>query len=345
MSIPYISIIVPVYNVEKYLKRCIDSLLNQTLKNIEIILVDDESPDNCPKICNEYKTIDSRIKVIHKKNEGLGFARNSGIEIATGEFIAFVDSDDTIHPQMYEDLYNTTRKYNLDAAYCSINRMLDEHTIIKFKETDELKIFVAENICKDFMANMIAPMPEFHSDVKYHMSSCRAIYSLQLIKCNDIKFGSERKVLSEDILFNIDYLKKSTGVALIPKYYYNYWKNEGSLTNSYVKNRMLKSENLYNIIKEKLIDSHLYQECYLNLNRLFLFMTRIALVNEIIFNKNNKKKKSNIKLICNHPILEKILKDYPYKKLPIKHRLFFLLLKFKMYFAIRIILKIQEYIK
>lgn len=90
-----VSIIVPIYNVEKYLCRCMDSLLNQTLKDIEIIMVDDGSPDNCPQMCDEYAKKDSRVKVIHKKNAGLGEARNSGLKIISGKFVAFVDSDDS----------------------------------------------------------------------------------------------------------------------------------------------------------------------------------------------------------------------------------------------------------
>ncbi|MDR2834406.1 MAG: glycosyltransferase, partial [Streptococcaceae bacterium] len=90
MNTPKISIIVPVYNVEKYLPQCMDSLLNQTLTNIEIILVDDGSPDNCPAMCDEYAKQDNRVKVVHKENGGLGYARNSGLEIANGEYITFV---------------------------------------------------------------------------------------------------------------------------------------------------------------------------------------------------------------------------------------------------------------
>ena len=95
-----ISIIVPIYNVQKYLDRCMKTLLNQTYRNIEIILVDDESPDECPKMCEEYAKIDQRVKVIHKKNGGLGFARNSGLEIAQGKYIIFVDSDDYVTENM-----------------------------------------------------------------------------------------------------------------------------------------------------------------------------------------------------------------------------------------------------
>ena len=97
-----VSIIIPVYNVEKYLDKCIQSAINQTLQDIEIILVDDESPDNCPQMCDDYAKRDGRIKVVHKKNGGLGFARNSGLEIATGEYVTFLDSDDFVDLDTYE---------------------------------------------------------------------------------------------------------------------------------------------------------------------------------------------------------------------------------------------------
>ena len=111
-----ISIIVPIYNVEDYLKRCIDSILGQTYKNLEVILVDDGSPDKCGKI------IDSRIKVIHKKNGGLSSARNNGLDIATGDFIGFVDSDDYIERNMYESLIEALNNNNADIATCGIIR-------------------------------------------------------------------------------------------------------------------------------------------------------------------------------------------------------------------------------
>ena len=114
-----ISVIVPVYNVEKYLSGCIESIVNQTYKNLEIILVDDGSPDRCGAICDEYAKKDERIKVIHKKNGGLSSARNAGIEISNGEYIAFVDSDDYIGRDMYEVLYNNIKKYNCDISICN----------------------------------------------------------------------------------------------------------------------------------------------------------------------------------------------------------------------------------
>lgn len=121
-----ISIIVPIYNVQKYIRRCIESILTQTYRNLEIILVDDGSTDACPQICDEYAVEDSRIKVIHKENGGLSDARNAGIEIATGEYIGFVDSDDYILPQMYEILYKACLDYDVAIAMCG-RKVIDEN--------------------------------------------------------------------------------------------------------------------------------------------------------------------------------------------------------------------------
>lgn len=118
-----ISIIVPVYNVERYLERCIESLLQQTYKELEIILVDDGSPDNCPAICDFYAQKDVRIRVIHKKNGGLSDARNAGTRCATGAYIGFIDSDDFVEPDMFEKLYKAIKKENADIAVCGFERV------------------------------------------------------------------------------------------------------------------------------------------------------------------------------------------------------------------------------
>lgn len=117
-----ISVIVPIYKVEKYLNRCIDSIIGQTYTNLEIILVDDGSPDKCPKICDEWAKKDQRIKVIHKKNGGLSDARNAGMKIVTGDYIAFVDSDDWIHVQMYQRMVHLLEKTDADVCECNIKK-------------------------------------------------------------------------------------------------------------------------------------------------------------------------------------------------------------------------------
>lgn len=124
-----ISVIVPIYNVEDYLSKCIESVINQTYKNLEIILVDDGSPDNCPKICDEYAQTDSRIKVVHKPNGGLSDARNAGLDIATGEYIGFIDSDDYIDEHMYEEMLSAIENADADLCICGYDRVDDDGKI------------------------------------------------------------------------------------------------------------------------------------------------------------------------------------------------------------------------
>lgn len=126
MNNSLISIIVPVYKVEPYLHKCVDSILAQTYQNLEIILVDDGSPDNCGAICDEYAAKDSRVKVIHKENGGLSDARNAGLDICTGEYIAFVDSDDWIEPHMYQRLYELIQQFDADIAYGGISNDIEQ---------------------------------------------------------------------------------------------------------------------------------------------------------------------------------------------------------------------------
>lgn len=123
MEMPLVSVIVPVYKVEPYLHRCVDSILAQTYHNLEIILVDDGSPDNCGKICDEYARKDKRIKVIHKKNGGQSEARNVGLDVAKGEYVTFIDSDDWIHNQYIEILYNDIIQANADVSMCTFVRI------------------------------------------------------------------------------------------------------------------------------------------------------------------------------------------------------------------------------
>ena len=128
-----ISVVVPVYNVEKYLKACVDSIINQTYSNLEIILVDDGSTDESGKLCDKYLDVDRRIKVIHKKNGGLADARNTGMKYAKGEYIGFVDSDDYIHPEFYENLHRMITKENANIAECEFLR-IDVQDIERAKE-------------------------------------------------------------------------------------------------------------------------------------------------------------------------------------------------------------------
>lgn len=135
-----ISVIVPIYNVENYLERCVVGIINQTYKNLEIILVDDGSPDNCPKMCDDFAKKDSRIRVVHKKNGGLSDARNAGMKIASGECIVFVDSDDYIHCNMIDKMYGVMLKDGSEVVSCGVKWVDEKGTVISESKVDKNEI-------------------------------------------------------------------------------------------------------------------------------------------------------------------------------------------------------------
>ena len=142
---PLISVIVPIYNVEQYLENCINSILNQTYRNLEVILVDDGSPDNCGKICDRYSDKDPRIKVIHKLNGGLSDARNKGIDTAEGEYLTFVDSDDTILPEMIDKLYQRIVIDQSDLAFCGYQQVNQKGDVLS-------EVYLEDNLLYGFDA-------------------------------------------------------------------------------------------------------------------------------------------------------------------------------------------------
>lgn len=167
-----ISIIVPCYNVEKYLPKCIDSILSQTYKNIEIFLIDDGSPDNCGNICDKYSEKDARIKVIHKENGGLSDARNVAINIATGDFITFVDSDDYVAEDYIETLYKLIVKYDADTSITLHNSFLEGTSPTDQKDTLYEKVYTSEGAIIDMFYQK-------HFDT----SAWGKMYKKELFKC------------------------------------------------------------------------------------------------------------------------------------------------------------------
>lgn len=142
-----ISVIIPVYKVEKYLDRCVESVVNQTYRNLEIILVDDGSPDNCPQMCDEWAQKDERIKVIHKQNGGLSDARNFGIDASTGKYLTFVDSDDLISKNAVQRLYELKKQNNADISMCSFKNFSNENELVKSKhETPKITILKGKSV-------------------------------------------------------------------------------------------------------------------------------------------------------------------------------------------------------
>lgn len=325
---PKISIVVPVYNVENYLDRCMDSLLHQTLKDIEIILVNDGSPDNSPAMCDEYARRDARVKVVHKENAGLGMARNSGLEIATGEYVAFVDSDDFVDLNMYELLFDEAKIKQLDILFCGFYTYKDNAIV---KACSEVSVYTqySGQECQDVLLGMINNCGDKRYIVKYEMSVWHSIYKLDLIRQNNIQFCSEREFFSEDIIFHTDVIVKCSTIGFIPNKLYYYCYNESSLTKIYRDDRIKRHEILFHELKRR-IQEHQYMFDLRALNHLYLLKVRYDITIIASFDFKAEKAKKYISKIIGENSVKTLIKKIPWKEIPLRYVLFFLLVKFRM---------------
>jgi len=257
---PSVSVIVPVYNVESYLPKCVNSLVKQTLPDIEIILVDDGSPDNCGKICDEFSEQDKRIKVIHQKNGGPSQARNAGLEKASGEYIAFVDSDDWCEPDMFEKMYKTGCTYNSDIVVSGtiIDYANDNYRIAK--QFDNNQYFST----KAGIAKAIIMMDE-----KGVFNTCwNKFYKRDVIARNNLVFKLEYTT-GEDFLFNCECFKYIQSLSLMMEAFYHYVRcDEETLVAKYRKN-LYEQVNYFNAVRKEVYDyydmkSKEDQRCYAN---------------------------------------------------------------------------------
>ena len=214
---PLLSIVVPVYKVEPYLEKCVNSILAQTYSNLEIILIDDGSPDNCGKICDDFTQKDSRVFVIHKSNGGLSSARNAGIEIAHGEYIGFVDSDDTIEPDMYEKLHHAIQRDKTDLAVCAVNYVYEDGKILK-----------KPGLGKDAIFHFPQAMVEMNLHRLFDMATWSKLYHRNLF--DGLRFPVGK--LSEDYYVMFRILDRAQKISYVDATCYNYLQRKNSVTRS-----------------------------------------------------------------------------------------------------------------
>lgn len=222
-----VSVIVPIYKAAAYLPECVDSLIAQTYQNLEILLIDDGSPDESGAIADAYAAKDPRIKVFHKENGGVSSARNLGIQNATGEYIAFVDSDDHVVPNMYELLMAAADKYDADQACCNINNIYADH-IKQECHAFGNRVLFDEEIYKELTCSLL--LPEAAKKASLLQSPCNKLYRRSIITENEILFVTGINY-GEDWLFNVNFYRYARCVAFICEHLYNYNRvTEGSLS-------------------------------------------------------------------------------------------------------------------
>lgn len=341
MSEPNVSVVVPVYKAEKYLSRCLDSLQNQTLEDIEIILVDDESPDDSPRLCDEASSQDSRIKVVHKQNEGAGKARNSGLAYATGKYVAFADADDYVSYDMYETLYNVAEKYSSDLVMSGtvfvggnmFSQVGDKEVKSDFPCDTH---FETVQQLQELKLGIIGALPDADYDSKYGMSVWKNLFRRDIIADNNLTFESEREMLSEDALFMVDYISCITKATGISGAYYNYCRNEDSVSKSYKADRIDKALEFMKQAERRYATDIAPEVYNLYLGRFWQAFCRVLCTQEIMYAEENgvghKELRSRLKAICTNPVTERVLRTYPFFKLPVKQALFAFTVKYKLYY-------------
>ncbi len=237
-----VSVIVPIFKVEKYLDRCISSILNQTYKNLEIILVDDGSPDNCPKLCDEYARQDKRVRVIHKENGGLSDARNAGIDIATGDFLTFIDSDDCVSNFFVEKLLNLSKSNNAEIVSCGIQRFKENIAV------EQNEISISQYTKKEALINT------FRSTDYEFIVAWGKLYKKELFETIRYPLGK----IHEDEFICHRLFNKTNNLVVTSEKLYFYFINSESITGVGYKlkriNYLEALEDRVRFFKEKYID-------------------------------------------------------------------------------------------
>ena len=337
-----ISVIVPVYKVEAYLENCLNSVCAQTYRNLEIILVDDGSPDNCGAICEEYAKRDNRIQVIHKQNAGLGMARNSGLEVATGKYVVFVDSDDWMDTDMVEKLVSAAQEQSADMVICGYhmvpqNGASTERPVCKTLERYE----GSEQIVQEILAPIIGPKWVNGVEDVQEMCVWTNLYSMDIIRKYNLRFVTEREYLSEDFFFNISYITKTKTIVRIPEQLYSYRFNDTSLSNTFRANRMNLLNNLIGRGIELLRDEGVYELLADRLKRTYIKKVRHGLFHVSQANITPKEKRMQYEQTVHCEMLRTVLSDYPKCEVPARERILVALLEKQQVTLTRIYLELQ----
>ncbi|MDO5472602.1 MAG: glycosyltransferase family 2 protein [Akkermansia sp.] len=319
---PLVSIVVPIYKVESYLARCVDSLLTQTYKNIEIILVDDGSPDNCPSIADSYAAQHLNIQVIHKANGGISSARKEGWRAAKGEYILFIDSDDYVEPTMVKKLFSAIEEQRAELALCSY-----------FTESDGTKCahqlaYSQSHIEKtDIVEQYIYPLMGKGESINIPGFLCIRLMKRELIE--ESYFVSENQYFMEDHVFDLKYADKVNSIAVINEPLYVYCINRASLSNRYRPGKWQMYINLYQYFLNYLAERKLTPPT----ERLESFIAGgiFACIDNAVLSGSLRSFKQEISHITTFPPAEDLLNIKHHSPYPRSYKLPFLLLHHRLY--------------
>lgn len=327
---PKISVIVPIYNVECYLSRCLDSLLSQSFSDIEIITVNDGSTDASVEILYEYAQKDSRIVVIEKENGGVSSARNEGVRAANGEYIGFVDPDDWVDKDMYESLYNTAMDEKADIVMCTYIREFGSNSKVKEFNLPEKVCYQGEEVKLKVMRRLIGPLEEelVNPELLDAWGTVWSkLYRSDILKENNLEFIDLNIIgTNEDSLFNVCAFYYAKTFVFLNKPYYHYWRiNSTSVTSRHKSSLVDQWFKLYSIIENFLNDKKVQQDFYLALNNRICLNTLGLGLNTI--NEGNKTsvlmKISKLNSILNDNRIKRSFRKFEIIYFPIVWRVFY----------------------
>lgn len=335
-----VSIIVPVYNVEKYLKECVNSIINQIYWNLEILLIDDGSSDNSGNICDQFARLDQRIKVFHKSNEGLGLTRNYGLSLSKGKYVMFVDSDDYIEDGIISRMVYVAETEEADLVVEGYKKVTTSGNII-FEEKYKYELFEHESIINLFLPRMVGSSPGKRDSI--FTTVCSKLYLRNRITYHNIHFKSEREFQSEDLAFQFDIAQFLNKVIVTDKSGYFYRTNPKSLTTIYKADRFKEIKKVYLYVLDKMKRLNISKEELFRAEKMLYVQLRAVInqENPNINHLNTIQSINNIRLIMKDDIVRQSVESYPIHKLKFKQKVFLYLLKHRMAILMELLVRIK----
>ena len=343
-----LSVIVPVYNVEQYLKRCVDSILNQTVTDLEIILVDDGSTDSSGSLCDRYAEEHTNIRVHHKPNGGLTSAWKAGLELAGGSYIGFVDSDDWIDPDMYERMLTLAEREDADVTVCGLVFDFEDPKIPKRNEISNFRKSVYDR------KELEALFPTLINDGYFFGRTLQParvtkLFRKSLLQAN-VEFCDNRVAVGEDLQITFPVLLDTRKLCVVQDFYpYHYWINQKSITGQYDSSYIEKVKLLSGRL-QAISDAKGVYDFTVQIRNDFLSMAVLAVKNEIYRNYQSGRQSvvANVKRICEDAMVKEALEKHTMDKLSVSIRLYLWLMKkghYNLcYWLVLVFFKVQYYL-
>ena len=326
-----VSVILPVYNVDKYLDRCLETVTKQTYLDLEIILVNDGSKDASGRICEDWARKDRRIRVIHKENAGAGYARNTGLDSATGEFVCFFDADDFIELNVIEDAVCAMKANQADVVCFGMHSVDASGEVIRSVVPDGIgPVFEGSAVQDIFLPNLIHKNPRDRAPMKLYASLWSAMFSMELIQRAQWRLVSEREYMSEDVYSLLVLYKSVRKVVVLPHAYYYYCENPASVSRNYVPGHYHNIRKFYLETSKLCAELGYNQELLHRISKPYLGYTTATMKKLVSSNCCLRDKYRELQNIITDDVLQKVLVQNKNDKVSASRRILFDAMRFRL---------------